>query len=163
MQKAAFLASVPPFLLKTPDNPGGVDGSVFDGIKKAIAADRPAFLSKFLADFYNVDVLRGERISEQAVQFSWNVAAGASPKGSLDCVSAWYTDFRKDLPRINVPTLVVHGDSDRILPIEVTGKRTQEAVKGSRLVVVKGGPHGLNWTHAEQVNRELLDFLRQGR
>jgi pimeloyl-ACP methyl ester carboxylesterase len=163
VQKAVFLASVPPFLLKTPDNPAGVDGGVFDGIKKAIAADRLAFLSKFLADFYNVDVLRGERISEQAVQFSWNVAAGASPKGSLDCVSAWYTDFRKDLPRINVPTLVVHGDSDRILPIEVTGKRTQEAVKGSRLVVVKGGPHGLNWTHAEQVNRELLDFLRQGR
>ena len=163
VQKAVFLASVPPFLLKTPDNPAGVDGGVFDGIKKAIAADRLAFLSKFLADFYNVDVLRGERISEQAVQFSWNVAAGASPKGSLDCVSAWYTDFRKDLPRINVPTLVVHGDSDRIVPIEVTGKRTQEAVKGSRLVVVKGGPHGLNWTHAEQVNRELLDFLRQGR
>ena len=163
VQKAVFLASVPPFLLRTPDNPAGVDGGVFDGIKKAIAADRLAFLSKFLADFYNVDVLRGERISEQAVQFSWNVAAGASPKGSLDCVSAWYTDFRKDLPRINVPTLVVHGDSDRILPIEVTGKRTQEAVKGSRLVVVKGGPHGLNWTHAEQVNRELLDFLRQGR
>ncbi len=163
VQKAVFLASVPPFLLKTPDNPAGVDGGVFDGIKKAIAADRLAFLSKFLADFYNVDVLRGERISEQAVQFSWNVAAGASPKGSLDCVSAWYTDFRKDLPRVNVPTLVVHGDSDRILPIEVTGKRTQEAVKGSRLVVVKGGPHGLNWTHAEQVNRELLDFLRQGR
>jgi len=163
VQKAAFLAAVPPFLLKTQDNPAGVDGGVFDGIKKAIAADRPAFLSKFLADFYNVDVLRGERISDQAVQASWNVAAGASPKGSLDCVSAWYTDFRKDLPRINVPTLVVHGDSDRILPIEVTGKRTQEAVKGSRLVVVKGGPHGLNWTHAEQVNRELLDFLRQGR
>jgi non-heme chloroperoxidase len=163
VEKAAFLAAVPPFLLKTPDNPGGIDGSVFDGIKKAIAADRLAFLSKFLADFYNVDALRGERISDQVVQFSWNVAAGASPKGSLDCVTAWYTDFRKDLARIDVPTLVVHGDADRILPIAVTGKPTHEAIKGSRLTVVKGGPHGLNWTHAEQVNRDLLDFLGKGR
>ena len=161
--KAAFLASVPPFLLKTADNPGGIEGSVFDGIKKGIAGDRPAFLSKFLSDFYNVDVLRGERISDQAVQASWNVAAGASPKGTLDCVTAWYTDFRKDLPKIDVPTLVIHGDADRILPLAVTGTRTQQAIKGSKLVVVKGAPHGLTWTHAEKVNRELLDFLKEGK
>jgi pimeloyl-ACP methyl ester carboxylesterase len=161
--KAVFIASVPPFLLKTADNAGGIDSSVFDGIKKGIAADRPAFLAKFLSDFYNVDVLRGERISDQAVQASWNVAAGASPKGTLDCVTAWYTDFRKDLPKIGVPTLVIHGDADRILPLAVTGTRTHEAIKGSRLVVVKGGPHGLTWTHAEKVNRELLDFLREGK
>ncbi|HEX9677275.1 alpha/beta hydrolase [Nitrososphaera sp.] len=161
VRKAAFLASIPPFLLKTPDNPGGVDGGVFDGIKAGIAADRLAFLTAFFANFYNVDVFRGKRVSDQAVQFSWNVAAGASPKGTLDCVSAWLTDFRKDLARINVPTLVVHGDADRILPIDVTGKRTHELVEGSRLVEVEGGPHGLNWTHAEQVNRELLNFLGQ--
>jgi pimeloyl-ACP methyl ester carboxylesterase len=161
VRKAAFLASIPPFLLKTSDNPGGVDGSVFDGIKAGITADRLAFLTAFFANFYNVDVLGGKRVSEQAVQFSWNVAAGASPKGTLDCVSAWLTDFRKDLARIDVPTLVVHGDADRILPIDATGKRTHELVRGSRLVVIEGGPHGLNWTHADQVNRELLDFLRQ--
>jgi len=161
VRKAAFVASIPPFLLKTPDNPGGVDGSVFDGIKAGIAADRLAFLTTFFANFYNVDVFGGKRVSDQAVQFSWNVAAGASPKGSLDCVSAWLTDFRKDLARINVPTLVVHGDADRILPIDVTGKRTHELIKGSRLVVIEGGPHGLNWTHTEEVNRELLDFLGQ--
>jgi pimeloyl-ACP methyl ester carboxylesterase len=160
VSKAVFIASVPPYLLKTPDNPAGVDGSVFDGIKKAIAADRPAFLSAFLADFYNVDALGGKRISNQVVQYSWNVGAGASPKGSLDCVSAWYTDFRKDLPRIDVPTLVIHGDADRILPIAATGKRTQELVKGSRLVVVEGGPHGVTWTHADKVNPELVNFLK---
>ena len=161
VRKAAFLASIPPFLLKTPDNPGGMDSSAFDGIKAGLAADRLAFLTTFFANFYNVDVLGGKRVSDQAVQFSWNIAAGASPEGTLDCVSAWLTDFRKDLARIDVPTLIVHGDADRILPIEVTGKRTNELVKGSRFVIIKDGPHGLNWTHAEQVNKELLEFLRQ--
>jgi non-heme chloroperoxidase len=159
--KAVFMAAIPPFLLKTSDNPTGVDGSVFEGIKKAIAADRPAFLTKFLADFYNVDVLGGKQVSDEVVRLSWNIGAGASPKGTLDCVSAWLTDFRKDLQRFNVPTLVVHGDADRILPLAATGTPTQTAVSGSRLVVVKGGPHGLNWTHADEVNRELLAFVGQ--
>jgi non-heme chloroperoxidase len=161
VSKAVFISSIPPFLLKTPDNPQGVDGSVFEGIKKAIVADRPAFLSAFFANFYNVDVLGGKRISDQAVQLSWNIAVGASPKGTLDCVSAWLTDFRNDLQSINVPTLVIHGDSDRILPISATGKRTPEFVKGSKLAVIEGGPHGLTWTHAELVNRELVGFLGQ--
>ena len=161
VSKAVFMAAIPPFLLKTPDNPAGVDGGVFEGIKKAIAADRPAFLTKFFADFYNVDVLGGKQISDEVVRLSWNIGAGASPKGTLDCVSAWLTDFRKDLQRFTVPTLVVHGDADRILPLAATGTPTQTAVNGSRLVVVKGGPHGLNWTHAEEVNRELLAFVEQ--
>jgi non-heme chloroperoxidase len=160
VRKAVFIAGVPPFLLKTPDNPAGVDGSVFDGIKQAIAADRLAFLTEFLKNFYNVDILRGKRISDQVVQQSWNVAAGASPKGSLDCVTAWYTDFRKDLPKIDVPTLVIHGDADRILPIAATGEPTAKAVKGARKVVIEGGPHGLTWTHADQVNQALLEFLK---
>ncbi len=158
--KAAFLAAIPPFLLKTADNPEGVDGSVFEGIKQGIAADRPAFLSAFLSNFYNVDVLRGQRISDDVVRLSWNIGSGASAKGTLDCVSAWLTDFRSDLRRIEAPTLVIHGNADRILPLAATGQRTAELVKGSKLVVVEGGPHGLNWTHAEQVNRELLNFLR---
>jgi non-heme chloroperoxidase len=160
VSKAVFMASVPPFLLKTPDNPGGVDIGVFDGIKKGIVADRLAFLSQFLANFYNLDVLKGKQISDEVVRDSWNIAAGASPIGTLECVTAWYTDFRKDLSRIDVPTLVIHGDSDRILPIEVTGKASQAAIKGSRLVTIKGGPHGLNWTHADEVNRELVGFLK---
>jgi len=161
VSKAVFISSIPPFLLKTPDNQEGVDGSVFDGIKKGIAADRPAFLTQFLSNFYNLDVLGGKLISEQAVQLSWNIGASASPKGTLDCVSAWLTDFRNDLKKIDVPTLVIHGDSDRILPLSATGKRTPQFVKGSKLVVVEGGPHGLTWTHAEKVNRELLNFLGQ--
>ena len=100
-------------------------------------------------------------MSDQVVQLSWNIAAGASPKGTLDCVSAWLTDFRKDLARFDVPTLIIHGDADRIVPIDASGKRTHELVKGSRLTIIEGGPHGLNWTHADQVNRELLDFLGQ--
>jgi non-heme chloroperoxidase len=160
VSKAVFMAAVPPFLLKTPDNPAGLDISLFDGIKKGIAADRLAFLSQFLANFYNVDVLRDKQISDEVIRDSWNIASGASPIGTLECVTAWYTDFRKDLARIDVPTLIIHGDSDRILPIEVTGKATQAGIKGSRLVTVKGGPHGLNWTHADEVNRELVSFLK---
>jgi non-heme chloroperoxidase len=159
VSKAVFMAAIPPFLLKTPNNPDGVDGGIFDGIKAAIAADRPAFLSQFLANFYNVDVLGGKLVSDEVVRLSWNIAAGASPKGTLDCVQTWLTDFRKDLERMDVPTLVIHGDADRILPIAATGKRTHEAVRGSRLVVVEDGPHGLNWTHAEKVNHDLLEFL----
>ncbi len=160
VSKAVFISSVPPFLLKTADNPDGVDASVFEGIKKSIVADRPAFLSAFLANFYNVDVLRGKRISDEVIRLSWNIAAGASAKGTLDCVSTWGTDFRKDLARIDVPTLVIHGDSDRILPIAATGSRTHKSVKGARLVVVKGGPHGLIWTHADKVNPKLVNFLK---
>ena len=159
VSKAVFISSVPPFLLKTADNPEGMDGSVFEGIRKAIAADRPAFLSGFLADFYNVDHLGGKRISDQVVQYNWNVAVGASAKATLDCVPTWGTDFRKDLTRIDVPTLVIHGDADRILPMAATGIRTHKAVKGAHLVVVEGGPHGLIWTHAEDVNYELVEFI----
>jgi pimeloyl-ACP methyl ester carboxylesterase len=163
VNKAVFISSIQPFLLKTADNPEGVDGSVFEGIEQGIAADRPAFLSGFLKNFYNTDLLGGKLISDEVVQYSWNVAVAASPKGTLDCVSAWLTDFRGDLQKINVPTLVIHGDSDRILPIAVTGARTQKAVRGARLVTVEGGPHGLLWTHGEIVNRELLDFIGQRR
>jgi non-heme chloroperoxidase len=160
VRRAVFMGAVPPFLLKTADNPTGADKSVFDGIQQGLVADRPGFLAQFLHNFYNVDVLKGERISDQAVQANWNVAVGASAKGTVDCVAAWYTDFRKDLPRIDVPTLVIHGDSDRIVPFEASGALTHKAVKGSRLMLVKGAPHGLNWTHAAEVNTELVSFLK---
>ena len=161
VSKVAFVAAITPFLLKTADNPAGVESSVFDGIKAGIAKDRFAFLTSFFANFYNVDLFGGKRISSEAVQFSWNIGAGASPKATLECVSAWLTDFREDLGKISVPALVIHGDADRIVPIDASGKRTHELIKGSRMVVIEGGPHGLNWTHADQVNQELLDFLAQ--
>ncbi|MCU1309145.1 MAG: chloroperoxidase/bromoperoxidase, non-heme-type [Candidatus Angelobacter sp.] len=161
VSKAVFIGALPPFLLKTADNPDGVDGAVFEGIKKAIAADRLAFLPSFLANFYNLDELLGKRVSEQVVQYNWNVAAGASPKGTLDCVSAWLTDFRKQLSRVNVPSLIIHGDADRILPIASTAIPLSKMIKGARLAVIKGGPHGIAWTHWEELNSELLNFLGQ--
>jgi pimeloyl-ACP methyl ester carboxylesterase len=163
VSQAVFISSVPPYLLKTGDNPEGVEKAIFDGIEQAIASDRLAFLSQFLGDFYNVDKLGGKQISPQVVQNSWNVAAVASPIGTLECVVAWLTDFRKDLQSINIPTLVIHGDADRILPISATGKRTHEMVKGSKMVTVQGGPHGCTWTHASQVNQALVDFVKQGK
>lgn len=159
VSKAVIISGVPPFLLKTPGNPEGVDGSVFEGIKKAIVADRYAFFTDFFKNFYNTDLLLGKRISEQAVQASWNIAAGASAPASLACVPTWHEDFRNDLSRVDVPTLVIHGDADRILPIAASGLRTAKLIKGARLLVVKGGPHCITWTHAEQVNGGLLEFL----
>ena len=159
LKGAVFMAAVTPFLLKTSDNPAGLDGSVFAEIKQAISADRPAFLTSFLSNFYNLHMFGGKKVSDEAVRLSWNIAAAASPKGTLDCVQAWLTDFREDLIRIHLPTLVIHGDSDRILPFAATGNRTHEAVEGSRLMVIAGAPHGLNWTHAEEINSELLAFL----
>lgn len=157
--KAVFISSVPPFLLKTPDNPEGVDRSVFDGIEKAAIADRYAFFTQFFQNFYNTDVFLGKRISQQAVQASWNVAASASATASYACVPTWYEDFRHDLTRVDVPTLVLHGDADRIVPFNAGGARTAKLVKGARLVVVKDGPHAINWTHADEVNNELVNFL----
>ncbi|MHB1225580.1 MAG: alpha/beta fold hydrolase [Gemmatimonadaceae bacterium] len=159
VSRAAFIGALPPFLLRTDDNPTGVDAQVFEDIKRAIAADRPTFLAGFLADFYNVDELRGKRITDHVVQNSWNVAMTASAKGTLDCVQAWLTDFRAGLPRVDVPTLIIHGDADRIVPIASTAIPLAERIDGARLVVVKGAPHGLLWTHAEEVNRELVPFL----
>jgi pimeloyl-ACP methyl ester carboxylesterase len=160
VSKAVFISSVPPFLLKTPDNPEGVDGSVFEGIQKAVAADRYAFFTEFFKNFYNTDVLLGKRVSEAAVQASWNLAASASATASFACVPTWHEDFRKDLARVDVPALVIHGDADRIVPIGAAGIRTAKLIQGARLVVVKDGPHCITWTHADEVNRELVNFLR---
>lgn len=159
VSKAAFISAVPPFLLKTPDNPEGVEGGVFEGIQKAIVTDRYAFFSEFFKKFYNTDLLMGKRVSEQVVQASWNVAAGASATACLACVPAWYEDFRNDLTHVDVPTLVIQGDADRIVPISASGLRTAKLIKGARLVVVKDGPHCITWTHANEVNDELVTFL----
>ena len=162
VRKAVFIGAVPPFLLKTADNPEGVDGSVFEGIKKAVAADRYAFFSEFFKNFYNTDLLLGKRVSEQTVQASWNIAVGCSATASLACVPTWHEDFRQDLARVDVPTLVIHGDADRIVPLAASASRIAKLVKGARLAVVKDGPHCITWTHADQVNSELMNFLGEG-
>lgn len=130
VSKAVIISGVPPYLLKTADNPEGVNAGVFDGIQNAVAADRYAFFTEFFKNFYNTDLLLGKRVSEQAVQASWNVAAGASAIASLACVPAWHEDFRADLARIDVPTLVLQGDADRILPITATGCAPPSSSKG---------------------------------
>jgi non-heme chloroperoxidase len=160
INRAVFISSVPPYLLKTADNPEGVDGSVFEGIKKAVAADRYAFFTDFFKNFYNTDLYLGKRVSDDVVRASWNIAASASATASLACVPAWLEDFRENLKRVDVPTLVIHGDDDRIVPLAAAGQRTAKLVKGAQLVVIKGGPHCITWTHADEVNAALLAFLK---
>jgi non-heme chloroperoxidase len=159
VRNAALLGAIPPFLLKTDDNPEGVDGSVFEGIKSAIVADRYAYFKDFFDNFYNTDKLGGTKISEQAVQASFNVAADSSPHATYACVDTWLTDFRADLPKIDVPLLVLHGTEDRILPFENTAARLTGLVKDVRVVPVEGGPHNIGWTFPEVVNPALLEFL----
>jgi non-heme chloroperoxidase len=162
VSKAVIIGGVPPYLLKTPDNPEGVDESVFKGIEQAVAADRYAFFTEFFKNFYNTDVNLGKRVSEQAVQASWNVASIASATASLACVPTWHEDFRKDLEKIDVPTLVIHGRADRIVPFPSAGERTAKLVKGAELVVIEDGPHNVGWTHADEVNTSLTQFLAKG-
>jgi pimeloyl-ACP methyl ester carboxylesterase len=159
VRKAVLIGTLGPYLVKTADNPEGVDRSVFDGIKAAIRADRPAFLVDFLHSFYNFDVTGGKLVSERVVEDNWNVAAGASATGTVACVDAWIEDFRQDIASNTVPTLILHGDADRILPADATSRRQAKMIKDVRYVELKGGPHGLLWTHAEQVNSELVKFL----
>jgi non-heme chloroperoxidase len=159
VRKAALLGAIPPYLRKTEDNPEGVDGEVFEQIKTAIAKDRYAWFKDFLDNFYNTDQLMPDRIGEQAWQASFNVAAGASPFASYACVDTWLTDFRGDLPKIDVPVLVVHGTDDRILPFEATAARLPDLIDDVELVAVEGGPHNIAWTHPDEVNEALLEFI----
>jgi non-heme chloroperoxidase len=157
--KGVLVAPIPPFLLQTIDNPDGVPQSVFDGFVEAAKADMPAWMKGFLDNFYNVDTLRGTLISDQAYQTSWNLATSASAVAAVACIPTWATDFRADLPKLDVPILVVQGDADQVLPLDKTGKRLPGLIDDVQLVVIEGGPHAIPWTHADQVNRALLDFL----
>jgi len=159
VKRAAILGGVPPYLLKAADNAEGVDKSVFDGIEAAIKKDRYAFFTEFFKNFYNADKLLGSRVSEEVLRVGWNTAAFSSAAASLACVASWYTDFRKDVEKIDVPTLVIHGDADRIVPFQASGARTAKAVKGAELVVIKDGPHNFAWTHAEETNKHLVRFF----
>jgi pimeloyl-ACP methyl ester carboxylesterase len=160
VRRACILSGVPPYLLKTADNPeGGADKALFDGIQKAIADDRLAFMTGWNQNFFNLDENLGSRISEEVVRDAWNTATAASPAGTIACVPTWYTDFRADLPKIDIPVLVLHGTKDRVLPIDACGPRTHALIRGSEYVAIEGAPHGLAWTHADEVNAHLLRFF----
>jgi non-heme chloroperoxidase len=158
--KTVLAAAVPPYLYQSDDNPeGGLDDATIQQFKDGVRGDRIAFLDGFTTDFFTAGA-RSDLISEPSRLYHREIAAFASPKGTLDCIDAFgRTDFREDLAKIDVPTLVIHGDSDGIVPFEVSGKRSHEAITDSSLVLIEGAPHGFNATHAEQFNRALLDFL----
>ena len=157
--KAVFAGAVPPYLYKSADNPeGGLDDATINSFKCGVTADRMAFLDDFTTGFFSTN---GKlMVSEAQRGYARDIAAFASPKGTLDCIHAFsHTDFRADLAKFKLPTLVIHGDSDAIVPVEVSGARTHKAIAGSQLCVVKGGPHGFNLSHAAEFNKGLLDFL----
>lgn len=160
VSKAMLLGAVPPFLLKTPDNPEGADKSIFDGMLQGVKTDRIAFLDAFFPNFYNYDAgVKGG--SADLIPFSKSIAWVASPIGTQQCIVAFgTTDFRADLKKITIPTLIAHGDSDRIVPFEISGQRSHAMITGSRLEVLKNAPHGFAATHAKQLNTLMLDFLR---
>jgi pimeloyl-ACP methyl ester carboxylesterase len=158
--KAVLLSPIPPFLLGTADNPEGAPQSLFDGFIQAAQADRYVWLKQFLENFYNFDTYGGTLVSDQVFQASWNLAVAGSPIAAVACIPTWLTDFRNDLPKIDVPVLVMHGDQDRILPIGLTAQRLPGLIKDMRLLVIEGGPHAIAWTHADQVNAALLDFIQ---
>ena len=160
--KLAFLASLEPFLLQTDDNPTGVPQSVFDEIEAAARQDRFAWFSSFFDNFYNLSDNLGTRISPEAVEHSKQVAAGSAPAAAYAVVPTWLTDFRADVEQVRaagLPTLVLHGTADNILPIDATGRPFAKALPAATYVEVEGAPHGLLWTHAEEVNSALLELL----
>ncbi|WP_108250772.1 alpha/beta fold hydrolase [Planctomonas deserti] len=158
--KAVFLGSLEPFLLQTDDNPTGVPQSVFDGLLEAVTADRFAFFGSFYDNFYNTDTFLGTpRLSQQVVDASFALAAGASPIASVAAQPSWLTDFRADIPKIDVPTLIVHGTADNILPIDATGRPFSKALPSAEYHEIEGAPHGMLWTHGAEINEILLPFL----
>jgi non-heme chloroperoxidase len=159
VRSAALLGVIPPFLLQTDDNPEGVPSSTFDSIKDAIATDRYAFFKSFFDDFYNVDKLAPDRISDQAWRASFNLACTAGPYATYAVVDTWTTDFRDDVAKFDVPILVIHGTEDRILPFDNTAKRLPALVDDLELVTVEGGPHNIACTHPDVVNPALLEFV----
>ena len=159
VSKAVFAAAVPPYLFKSDDNPeGALDDKAIAGFEAGVKADRIAFLDQFTHGFFGAG--KELKVSEAQRQYARDIAAFASPKGTLDCITAFgRTDFRGDLKKITMPTLVIHGDSDAIVPFEASGKRTAASIAGAKLVVIKGGPHGINASHADEFNKALLGFL----
>jgi non-heme chloroperoxidase len=161
VNRAVMISAIPPFLLKTPDNPDGIDQTVFDGFINAAKNDRFAYQTSFMNNFYNYDQTKGKQVSEEAFRANWIVAVTASPLGTVASIKSWMTDFRADLAAIDVPVLVIHGDADRVLPYPATAARLEQMLPGSRLVILPGAPHAIPWTHADEVNGAVLEFLAQ--
>ncbi|MEW2297790.1 alpha/beta hydrolase [Streptomyces sp. NPDC006743] len=158
--KVAFLASLEPWLVKNEENPdGAAPAEFFEEVSRTVKADRYAYYTEFYKDFYNLDDTLGTRISEEAVRNSWNVAAGGGAYAAAAAPLTWGTDFRADIPKVDVPALILHGTADRILPVEATARPFHKALPAADYVEVEGGPHGLLWTHAAEVNEALLAFL----
>jgi non-heme chloroperoxidase len=157
--RAVLISPIPPFLLQADDNPDGLPSALFDGFVEAAEADGPVWMKGFLENFYNMDVLGGKLVSDQAFHASWNVATAASAFAAVACIPTWGTDFREDLPKLDVPILVIQGDADRILPYPKTGARLPGLIADLQSIVIEDGPHAIAWTHAERVNKALVDFL----
>ena len=160
VRAAALLAPLPPFLPRSPANPDGADRGILDDFLVELTADRPAAVKAYLDQHYNLDLLGGSQVSDQAWQNSFHVAIGVSAAAALGCALAWREDFRADLARITIPVLIVQGAQDRVMPLAPTGKRLAVVLADARLVVIPEGPHAIIWTHAAEVNRALLGFLR---
>jgi non-heme chloroperoxidase len=157
VRKAVLIGAVPPFLLRTADNPDGVDGSVFAAMRSALVADPTAVFTGLLRDLDNADVLGRTSDTELAARLA--VALAAGPPTALGCLDALLADFRADLPRIDVPVLLLHGEDDRLAPVDASANRLPELIADLRLEVIPDGPHDLGWTFPELVNRYLLDFV----
>ena len=160
LKKAVLMSSVTPYMSKSNDNPEGVDPSVFEGMLGGLTKNRPDFLKGFVKKFYNFDEGKTD-VTKENINYDWNIASMASPKGTVDCMKAFSgTDFREDLKKFDIPTLVLHGDSDNIVPIDVSGRLAHELIESSQLVILEGAPHGITVSHPKDVNRELIDFLK---
>lgn len=161
VDKAVLISAVTPFMLTTEDNEA-VDASVFEGMKDGISKDRPQFFKDFGKNFYNYDEFKGDKISNAFLDFTWNLAMQGSKKATLDCVDSFgKTDFREDCKNFDIPTLIVHGDADQIVPIEASAKKAVELIPNAELEIIKNAPHGLMVTHSEELNTSLLDFIKK--
>ena len=157
--KAVFISPIGPFMVKTDENPSGIPQEVIDGMLDATKADRYAFFTGFFENFYNLDENLGNRMSEEALRASWQLAANMSAYTSVWAQPTWYTDFRADIDKIDVPLLILQGTADRIVPIDLTGRSYAKLLPSARYAEIEGAPHGILWTHGEEINKALLDFL----
>lgn len=161
VSRAVFVAPIPPYILKSKENPSGVNRDVLEGFKEAIKDDRYAFITEFLKNFYNLSKLSGnEEVSAEKLKADFTLASLSSPIAFLKCVDTWMEDFSDDLSHIDVPSLIIQGDADRILPFKATGEKLAEKI-GAELRVIENGSHGIPWTHAEEIASEIISFLHR--